>query len=72
MIIQQFYINTDVNQALSLTQLELDELELVVGRFRSNHYCRAGQLKGLLQIHIDGTITIVNHFNKKLLWTNKE
>lgn len=68
MILYEFYINTDVRQAMSLTQLELDELESVVGRFKPDHYARPNQLKGLLQVRIDGSIRIIHHFKKTVLW----
>jgi hypothetical protein len=69
LILSEFYINTDPELALELTELSMDELESIVGRFKPTHH-RPGQLKGLLKQHIDGTISIHHHFHKHLLWSN--
>ena len=70
MIESIFYINTDIELALELTKLELDELECVVGRF-ANHSHRAGLLRGKVLLLTDGTIQIRKCFGNKLLWTKE-
>lgn len=70
MITQSFYINTNIELALELTGLELDELESVVGRF-ANHSHRAGLLRGKVLLLVDGTIQIRKCFGNKLLWTKE-
>jgi hypothetical protein len=66
-IIDSYYINTNVQRALNDTGLALDELELIVSRFRTNNV-RAGQLRGEVVIYSNGRVAIRQHFNKKILW----
>lgn len=49
------------------TELALDELEEIVGRFR-NHSIRKGRLRGEFIELYDGRIFIRHHFTKKKLW----
>lgn len=61
--------NTDtLDTVMELTGLDMDELEHVVGRFKS-HSTRAGQLRGELFMLNDGSYGIRHHFTKKVLWT---
>ena len=66
----EFYINTDVDRALKITDLALDELEHIVGRFAA-HSSRAGLLRGKVVVHADGTVQIRKCFGSKLLWTKE-
>ncbi len=65
-----FYINEDLDKALKLTELSLDELESVVGRF-AKHSKRAGLLRGKIVETVDGNIEIRKCFGNKLLWTKE-
>lgn len=57
---------SNVQKALDMLELSLDELEIIVGRFSKISH-RAGQLRGeVLEIH-NGLI-IRHHFTKKVLW----
>lgn len=49
-------------------ELSPDEVELIVGRFRVNHYRFAGKLKGEVCIAPTGEVWIRHHFTKKILW----
>lgn len=71
MLENSFYLSDSNNIPLAeeLTGLSLDELELVVGRFK-NHSMRAGQLRGEVIVMIDGSVKIRHHFTKKILWEN--
>lgn len=69
MVINSFYINQNPNKACSVTELHIDEIELLVGKF-AKHSIRAGQLRGEIIEYIDGTIEIRHHFNKKVLWSS--
>lgn len=62
-----FYINTDIDRALECTGLALDELEAVVGRF-APHSHRAGQLRGKIVVHLDGSVEVRKSFGNALLW----
>jgi len=69
MIEEQFYLSDPnmVNHALFLTDLSIDEIEAIVGRF-SKRSSRAGQLRGEIVVMVDGSVIIRHHFNKKVLW----
>lgn len=67
MIVRQFYINTNVELALEITGLSLDELEQVVKRYKK-HSFRAGLLRGEVQEFADGVIKIRHAFTKKVIW----
>lgn len=70
MIIKSLYLSEDqnLNEVIELTELSMDEIESVVGRFRS-HSSRAGQLRGELIETEDGQILIRHAFTKKVLWS---
>ena len=67
MIVSAYYINQDTDRAVRDTGLALDEIDMLVGRFRTNS-TRAGQLRGEVVQSADGTIKIRHHFSKKILW----
>lgn len=61
-----FYINEDVDKALEVTELSLDELEVLVGRFTKNSH-RAGMLKGKIVFKDYGVIEVRSCFGNKLI-----
>lgn len=61
-----FYINENVDKALKITGLALDELEQVVGRFGKQSK-RAGLLRGKIVITEYDTVQIRTCFGNKLL-----
>jgi hypothetical protein len=63
-----FYLSDEANlqQAMDVTGLALDEIEQIVGRF-AKHSCRAGQLRGEVVVHFD-RVQIRHHFTKQVLW----
>jgi hypothetical protein len=64
---------SDVNnlsKVMRLTDLSLDEIELIVGRFNNNSH-RAGLLRGELVITFDKQVSLRHHFTKKIIW-NKD
>lgn len=67
-----FYLSekTNIQKALKITNLSLDELELIVGRFNKNS-TRSGQLRGEIVQKLDDSITIRHHFTKKILWVSE-
>jgi hypothetical protein len=72
MITNQFYLSDENNLelALELTGLALDEIEEVVGRFAKISH-RAGQLRGEVVEFSNGKVVIRHHFSKKELWSNE-
>lgn len=70
MIIGSFYLSEDgaLERLIDLTELYSDEIEEIVGRFRSSHYRFAGLLKGEVIEYVTGEIKIRHHFSKKILW----
>jgi hypothetical protein len=70
MIIKTEYLSDDsaVKNLLKYTELALDELEAIVGRFRQDHHAFPNALKGEVVYHIDGSLKIRHHFTKKTLW----
>lgn len=58
---------SNLQKVMDVTELSLDEIEVIVGRF-AKHSCRAGQLRGELVVKVDGSILLRHHFNKKVLW----
>lgn len=68
------YLSDDKNieYILDSTGLSIDELELIVGRFRADHHAWPNKLKGEYIETWDGTKKIVHHFTKKTLWENYE
>lgn len=61
----------NLDYVLTATGLSLDELELVVGRFRKDHHAWPNKFKGQLIETWSGNIKIVHHFTKKTLWSSK-
>ena len=59
--------DSDLEWVMEVTELSLDELEHIVGRF-GNNSIRAGKLRGELVFDEVGTPIIRHHFNKKVLW----
>lgn len=70
MIIESFYLTQDggVDRLSELTDLSLDEIEQLVGRFRKNHYRFAGKLKGEVLVKACGQVVVRHHFSKKIIW----
>lgn len=68
-IIDSFYLtdSRNIDKALELTGLSLDELEKIVGRFKISHYKYPKKLKGEVIELYDGTYKIRHHFTKKIL-----
>lgn len=66
-----FYINANVDRALELTGLALDELEVIVGRF-AKHSHRANLLRGKIVITQYGKVQVRKCFGNKLLWQSDE
>lgn len=69
MILESFYLSDlyNIQKACQLTELALDELESIVGRFNKNS-SRSGSLRGEVIILVDNSVIIRHHFNKKQLW----
>jgi hypothetical protein len=67
-LIDSFYLsdNNNLAKAMELTDLSLDELELIVGRFSKNSW-RYKQLRGEVIVDKKG-VAIRHHFTKKILW----
>lgn len=67
------YLSDDknLNYVLKNTDLTLSEIELIVGRFKTDHHSWANKLKGLYLEDWDGNKRIVHHFTRKVLWSNK-
>ena len=70
MILSAFYVNESPERAGKVTELQLDELEQLVGRFNKVSI-RAGQLRGEVVEYIDGAVIIRHHFTKKKLWSKE-
>lgn len=64
------YLSDDKNlkYVLKTTELSLDEIESIVGRFKKDHHSWPGKLKGLFIENWEGDMKIVHHFTKKVLW----
>ena len=71
MIVENYYLSEHAEQVCEITELSMDELETMVGRFNKNSH-RAGKLRGELIIKINGDMIIRHHFNtSKKYWSNK-
>jgi hypothetical protein len=72
MISYTFYLSNHdgANKLTNLTDLSLNEIESIVGRFKESHK-KAGKLKGEVVVYFDGLIRIRHHFTKKVLWENR-
>lgn len=64
------YLSDDegAHTAMELTEMSVDELECVVGRFRDDHHRFPGRLKGKVVVKSTGQVQLRHHFNNKLLW----
>ena len=73
MIVENFYLSDDsnLNRAKRVTDLSLDEIEHLVGRF-AKHSIRSGKLRGEVIIYVDGQVEIRHHFTKKTIWKSNE
>lgn len=73
MLVAQYYL-TDPEGSIrlqALTDLSFDEIEQVVGRFRSTHYRWPGLLRGQVYEYMNGNVEIRHHFHKnKKLWSS--
>jgi hypothetical protein len=67
-----FYLTEDgaVERLWELTELAIDEIEDIVGRFKSNHWRWPNELKGQVIVSSAGNVKIVHHFTKQTLWSN--
>ena len=77
MIVESYYLsNLSSLQIANYTDLSLDEVESIVGRFTSRSRW-AGKLRGELRIHACGKVEIFNNFKtkknpRKVLWSSNE
>jgi hypothetical protein len=64
------YLSDDRNlqYVLNATSLSKDELETIVGKFKSNHHAWPNKFKGEYIEDWDGNKKIVHHFTKRILW----
>lgn len=69
-LIGAFYIQDDLERAMAITGLTLQEIENIVGRYPASHQKRPGQLKGRITISHKG-IEIKNGNGPDALWTKK-
>ncbi len=69
LISDTFYLPNEENidQACDITDLCLDEIETIVGRFTKTS-SRSGQLRGEVVQYVNGKVIIRHHFTKKVLW----
>jgi len=69
---KSFYLSNknNLDRAFKLTELSLDEIETVVGRFTKNSW-RSGELRGEVVIK-PNNIVIRHHFTKKVLWRKND
>lgn len=74
MVEQSFYLSEQdgLDKLVSICELSSDEVEEIVGRFRSDHYRFAGRLKGEVLVGMDGSVEIRHHFKKNTLWSNND
>lgn len=72
-LINEYYLSGSENvfRAQKETGLSFYEIESIVGRFRA-HSIRAGQLRGKVQVYVDGTVEIRKSFGNKLLWSSEQ
>lgn len=69
-LIGAFYIHDDIERAIAITGLTLEEIEAIVGRYPASHQKRPGKLKGRITISHKG-IEIKNGNGPDALWTKK-
>lgn len=72
MIEEFYYHNTkeNIDRTLLITGLSLDELEEVVGGYFPDYHHYSGQLKGRVNIGLNGQIEICHHFKKRVFWSS--
>lgn len=72
MIKESFYLSDESNleRALELTGLSLDELSGITGKFNKNSG-RAGQMRGEIIVKFTGEVIVRHHFTKKVLWSGE-
>lgn len=68
-ILESYYLSNNLEYVIELTELSLDELESIVGRFK-NHYAHGNSIKGECVVDFDGIVYLRHHFTKKILWSN--
>ena len=68
MIIESFYLSNNVSRLQQLTDLSVDEIEAIVGRFKKSHWRFAGLLRGEVVLYSSGKLIIRHHFNKTKLY----
>lgn len=63
-----WYLTNDeaVQLLLEATNMTLNHLESIVGRFKDTHHRWPGKLKGQWEVK-NGEVRIRHHFNKKIL-----
>jgi hypothetical protein len=68
MTLESYYLSdaSNLQKALDVTNLAIDELESIVGYFAA-HSMRSGQMRGEVLVKPD-TVIIRHHFTKKVLW----
>lgn len=71
---ESFYLTEPgaTDKLMALTDLSMDEIENIVGRFRQSHYRWAGLLKGQVVVTPLGETKILHHFKKTILWQSGE
>ena len=70
-LIGAFYIQQDIERAMAITGLSLEEIEKITnGRYPPSHK-RAGELKGKITISHAG-VQIHNGSGEKVLWRKKQ
>ena len=70
---ESFYLSDEKNvkKVLRLTGLAEDELESIVGRFKSDHWRWPNQMKGEVVVKLTGEVKIRHHFTKKVIWSGE-
>lgn len=73
MIVDSFYLSNKrgKNKLMEISDLSEDEITLIVGIFRKDHWRFAGKLKGEVVVYADGRIVIRHHFKKTKLWESE-
>jgi len=75
--VEQYYLSNPLNiqRVLEDTELSLDELESMLGRFNANSH-RHGQLRGKVVVHEDmygdTVYQVRHHFTGKLYWSSND
>jgi hypothetical protein len=72
MIVESYYLSNPKNleTVMDLTELSLDEIESMVGRFTKQSQW-AAELRGELVVKANGDMVLRHHFNKNIkYWSN--